>query len=370
MPRRGGQRPLDLVRAPQACGTLAGAAACGQQGADSVVGPLERVRAGGLHGVQPRLAADRAQLGRLAQACRARAGQGAAAHLDDDVVHGGARELRGQLVGDGLAALDRQAVLVALTGERHGPGRKLAPQPQVGGIPGHPRLARARHDVAAEAAQPGHEAGLRIDRDEDAKPAPARPGDHGRRERGVPAARDREVGAARGGQPEPLGDLEVDQQPHQVAGLVRTRDVTGLVLDPHPAARREAEPVAHQRAPAQRRDQQAAGVHRGYRPPQGRDEPQVLTVAQPGVHGQVVRVHERPVADERVGLAAARKAQPPGVQDADQDVVGVAGVFGGTGGVAAPERVRLGGGRGPAAAGAAKEREHGVTGRRSRGCGR
>jgi hypothetical protein len=356
--RCGGQRPLDVVPAPQTASAPASPVGAGQPGADPAVGAFERVGAGGLDGVQPGLTRDRAELGRLAQARRARAGQGAAADLDDDVVHGGARELRGQLVGDGLAALDRQAVLAALAGERHGPGRKLPPQPEVGGIPGHSRLTRAGHDVAAEPAQPVHDAGLRIGRDEDAKPAAAGPGDHGRRERGVPAARDREVGAAVG-QPEPLGHLEVDQQPHQVAGLVRARYVTGLVLDPHPAARREAEPVAHQRAPAQRRDPEAAGVHGGHRPPQGPDEPQVLVVAQPGVRRQVVGVHERPVAGERVGLAAGGEGKRRGVQDADQDVVDVAGVFGSTGGVGAPERVRLGGGRRPAAAGAAHGREHG-----------
>src|SRR5262249_57186332 len=59
-------------------------------------------------------------------------------------------------------------------------------------------------------------------------------------------------------------------------------------------------------------------------------------------------------AGERVGLATAGEAQRRGVQDADQDVVDVV-----VAGVGAPERVRLGGRRHPAAAGAAQEREHG-----------
>lgn len=171
---------LDVIPAPQTCGALTGLAVAGQRGANPLEGPLERVRAGGLHGVQAWLTRDRAELGGLAQPRGARAGQSAAADLDHDVVHGRARELRCQLPGDRLAALDRQAVLVALAGERHRPGRELLAEPQVGGVPGRPGLARARHDVAAEAAQPGHDARIRVDRDEHAKPAPPGPGHDGR----------------------------------------------------------------------------------------------------------------------------------------------------------------------------------------------
>ena len=127
MARRGGEHPLDVGPAGPgvAAALLAGLAGGGEHGADSVVSALERVGAGGLDGVQPGHAGDRAELGRLAQALGAGAGQGAAADLDDHVVHGRAGELGGQLVGDGLPALDGQAVLAALAGERHGPGREF-----------------------------------------------------------------------------------------------------------------------------------------------------------------------------------------------------------------------------------------------------
>jgi hypothetical protein len=364
--RCGGQRPLDMVAAPQSRGALGSQVAGGQRGANPGVGALERMRAGGLHGVQPWLPAHRAELDSLAQPRGARARQCAAAHLDDYVIHGRARQLRRDLVGDGLAALDRQAVLVALAGERHGPAGKLLPQPQVGGVPGCSWLARARHDVAAEPAQPGHDARVRVHRNEHAQPARPGPRHDGRGERRVPAARDREAAALRrGGQPDPLGDLEVDQQPHEVAALVRPRDVTGLVLDPHPAARREPEPFAQQGAPVQRRDQEAAGVHGRHRPPQVLDQPEVPGVAKPAVRREVIGAHQRPVAGERVGLAAAGEAQRRGVEDADQHVVDVVAA-----GVRAPEGERLGVRHGPAAPGAAQGRQHGFTGPEGRPCGR
>ena len=51
-------------------------------------------------------------------------------------------------------------------------------------------------------------------------------GDDGGRERGVPAARDREVApVVRVGEAEPLDDLEPDQDAEQVAGLVRAGHV-------------------------------------------------------------------------------------------------------------------------------------------------
>ena len=57
-----------------------------QHGADPGVSAFERMGAGGLDGVQPGFARDRPELGGLAQALGARAGQGTTADLDDDVV--------------------------------------------------------------------------------------------------------------------------------------------------------------------------------------------------------------------------------------------------------------------------------------------
>ena len=47
--------------------------------------------------------------------------------------------------------------------------------------------------------------------------------------------------AAGTGQPQALGDLEVQEHTHKVPALVRAGDIAGLVLDPDPAAALEAE---------------------------------------------------------------------------------------------------------------------------------
>ena len=113
-----------------------GRGACGSVGGDPVVGPFERMGARGLDGVDPRRTAERAKRRGLLQRLGAGTGEGAPAHLHDDVVERVTAAGQGgdDLVAERLATLDRQPVLVALAGERYGAAVEFAAQPQVRGI--------------------------------------------------------------------------------------------------------------------------------------------------------------------------------------------------------------------------------------------
>ena len=95
----------------------------------------------------------------------------------------------------------------------------------------------------AELLEPRQHGRVGVGRDEDLR-APARPP---RRRTAAASAAFPQLAIARSrrsrriGQPEALGDLELEQHAEEVAGLVRARDVPGLVLDPD-AARRAQKP--------------------------------------------------------------------------------------------------------------------------------
>ena len=285
----------------------------GQQRPDPVVGPLQRVRAGRLHGVDGGHPAERAQVRRLAQRLDAGAGQRSPADLDDQVIQGAAlaRQIGHELVAEGLAALDGQPVLRALGGERQRPPRQLLPQPQVRRVAERAGRARADDHRGLEFAQPGGQAGVGVGRDEHGQPPAAGPGHHGRGQGRVPAAGDGQLPAAGGvEQTAALHDRQVDEHAHQVAALVRARHVAGLVLDPHPAGGGEGQGLAQFRAAEERRGAEPVPVHGGDRRVERGDQVAVAGVGQAAGPGHVVGVHERAVAQERVRLGDRRESGP------------------------------------------------------------
>ena len=208
----------------------------------------------------------RAQARGLAEGLDGRAGQGSPADLDDQVVQAVVSEVRYELVAEGQAALDGQAVLRALGGERQRPGVQFLAQPAVGGIAGDAGLARAGDHVRAEVMQPPDDPRVGLGRHEHGQsPAPG-PGHHSRRQGRVSAAGDRQVPAAGGvGEAAALHYRQVDEHAHQVPALVRARDVAGLVLDPHPAVAIEAQGVTEVRAAEERGGAEPVAVHGGDR---------------------------------------------------------------------------------------------------------
>ena len=126
------------------------------------------------------------------------------------------------------------------------------------------RFSRAHGDLCAELLEALQHDRIGVDGDEDAEPPPTGRGDDRRRQRGVPAAGDRQV-AAPGSidEPDPLGDLEPDQHAEQVARLVRAGHVARFVLDPDAATLRETEPVAELVAARERRGREPVTVDGG-----------------------------------------------------------------------------------------------------------
>ena len=237
-----------------------------QRRGDGVEGAPERPGTLGLHRVELGWRGDRTERGRLAQRRGAGARERAAADLDDEVVDGraGRGELGGDLVAERLSALDGEPVQVPLAREGNRARVDLLEEPVHRRIAGLARRPRAGGDDRPELLEPCEHGRLGIDRNEDAQRALARRGDDGGREGGVAAARDREIGSARGiGQPEPLRDLEIEQHAEEMPGLVRARDVPGLVLDPDAAvAPRSRAASLSSRLARERRDDEAVPVDR------------------------------------------------------------------------------------------------------------
>ena len=97
-----------------------------------------------------------------------------------------------------------------------------------------------------------------------------------------------------------LDDPQVRHQSHEVPGLVRPRDVAGLVLDPDPARRREAERVGQPSRPAERGDREPVPVDGGYGVVELAEQLDVVLIGQPAREPEVVRVEQLAVAHERV----------------------------------------------------------------------
>ena len=129
----------------------------GRRGAshDASIGALERPRAFGLHGVDPRAVPDRAE--RAAPRSRPAAHgarERAAADLHDDAVER-RRRAAAELPAERLAALDREAVQVALAGEgQRAVGDRLRAAGRRSGRPATPGCALADRDAGAERAEP------------------------------------------------------------------------------------------------------------------------------------------------------------------------------------------------------------------------
>ena len=109
---------------------------------------------------------------------------------DRDALSG---QRRGDLVAEGLAAFDREAVLVALAGKRQGAFRDRRLQAVIGRVSRrHPPRRRQTVISAPSARQPVDDGGLGVSRHEHEQPPAAGGGDHRRRQGGVAAAGDRE----------------------------------------------------------------------------------------------------------------------------------------------------------------------------------
>jgi hypothetical protein len=295
---------------------------------------LQRMGAGCLDRVEEAGTDGQAESPGLGQASPDGGGQGASAYLNEDPVEAGARrrERRGHLPAEGRAALDGRAVEVSLAGERHGAAGHRFEKAEVRRIAADPGPALADLEARPQLLQPGHDGGVGTGRDEHLERAPGGTS-HDRRGQGRVAAagngEGRGGGRASAGAARGLGHLQLQQRSHQVACLVRARDVPGLVLDPDPAAAREAEPVAQLRGAEERRDPEAAPVHGSHALVQALDEGEVVGVAPAETARRVPGVEEGPVAQERVGLVTARELERGRVEPAGEDVVGVVAVGGG-----------------------------------------
>ena len=296
-------------------------------GGDGVVGAPERPGALGLHRVEAGGRRNGIEHGCLVEGLGAGARERAATDLHDEAVegHAGRREVGGELVAERLAAFHREPVQVSLAGERERSLGDRLQEPVHGRIARLPCDPRADGEVRPELLEPGENHRIGVDRDEDAKRAPTRSGDDRRGERGIAATRDREVGAAGGvGQPELLRDLEVEQHPEQVAGLVRPRDVPGLVLDPDAAPLREPEPLAQRIAAGEGRGGEAVPVDGGDLPVEPAHERAERLVREAAGDRNVIGAQEGAVADERVRLRVVQgEAHGREVEVAPQDVVEV-----------------------------------------------
>jgi hypothetical protein len=281
--------------------------------------------------------AQNAHLRGLAQGLDAGAGQGSPADLDDEVIEV-AFEIRDELVAEGLAALDGQAVLGALGGEGQRAGFQLPPQPVVRRVTGQAGFARADGHFRAQITQLPDHPRVGAGRDEHGQRPAAGPGQHRRRQGRVPAAGDGQTGTVSGvGQAGGLHDSQVNEHAHEVPALVRARHVPRLVLDPHSAVCGEAQGVAQFAAAGKRGGAETVAVDAGDRRVERGHQVAVGGVGHAAGPGHVVGVHEGPVAQERVRLpvrlVAGREAGRGRAEHAGQHVVGVVGP-----GPRAPER--------------------------------
>ena len=165
-----------------------------EAGRDAVVRTPEGPAPGGLDGVQAGLPVDRAERAGLGEGLRDGRGERPAADLHDDPVQRPALpgQLRDHLEPERLAALDGQAVLVALAGERDRPrGDRLA-EPVDRRVAGYARLTLAHHDPCLELLEPFQHHGVGPRQHVDVQPSPGSPGHDRGRQRGIAAGGDRE----------------------------------------------------------------------------------------------------------------------------------------------------------------------------------
>ena len=295
-----------------------------QLGPQPPEGARERPSAPGLHDVQARHRIDHAQRGGVREPQRDPRGERAAAHLDHDPVDRATRcpDAVDHLPRERRTALDRQPVVRALAGERDGAGGDRLLEPEVRGVTGLARLPRAHDHARPERPQLVHDAGIRAVGDEHPQLAPAGPGDDRCREGRVATARD----GQRQRRIEPgdrVGDPELQQHPEQVAGLVRSGNVAGLVLDPHRAPGSEPRGIGEPAGEGQRRRPEAVPRDLRHGIVQLPHEVHVARVRPARGPGHVIGVEQRAVPDERVRIQVAGGLQAGEVERPDQDMVDV-----------------------------------------------
>ncbi len=235
----------------------------------------------------------------------------AAADLDDEPVEAARR--RGSwahLLAERLAALDREPVDVALAGERQRAGGERGAEARATrGVACAPGRARADRDARAELlADAPSRPGRRRRGTKTCSVRPAGRGDDRGRERGVAAARDREVaaGAPESARPRRSATSSWSSDAEQVARLVRARDVPGLVLHPDAASAAKPSSSAQLVAARERRDAKAVPVDgRDARRRAARTSAQNSASPRPPARGDVVGV-EQPRGSGRTDSARRR----------------------------------------------------------------
>jgi len=285
----------------------------------------ERIGARGLHGIDRRQGVHQAKPagGRTSPDDRAR--QRAAAHLDHDriqraglkpafgLLRASGRNLLDHLPGERLAALDGQSVVAPLAAERQGTVAQRGLERQVAGISREAGLPVAGRDPGAEGLQAAENRRVRGRRHEHVKRPACGTRHHGGREGRVAAAGDGQGSAVFEGS-RPLGNEQVEHHAHQVACLVRARDVHRLVLHPQHASCLEAQAGREPFVRSERRRFKARSVHVCDRTVQAKRELPVLAVAQAARHGKTPRRKQGFVAGEGVGpVERAGSLRPAGV---------------------------------------------------------
>ena len=170
-------------------------------------------------------------------------GERSPADLHEDPVEPGARRpgLGGDLPTDGAAAVEAQGVLRPLHRERDRAGVDRLAEPEhcgvaarIAGRPLAPVDVRAQRDEAFTDRLAHPRRYVHLDR-------PARRSGEGRRRDGGVATRGDRQWRTLVEQADRFRGEQVEQDRHEMAGLVAAADRTGLVLDPHPPAVDEAQ---------------------------------------------------------------------------------------------------------------------------------
>ena len=240
------------------------------------------------------------------------------------------------LVAERLAALDGEAVLGALAGERDGTGGDGIAEPAVrSDRPSRPARASTGDDVGAELAQPGDHHRVRVGRDEDVEGAAGRPRHDGRRQRGVAAARDRERPVARRPCSSSSATSRSIMTPTRWRALCEPETFAVSSLTSRPAVR-QPEPRRERRCRLERGLAEPATVDRGDGVVEVPDEVRRTARRTSRRRGRRARRgracgSERRSAHRRTGGRdrRRRKREPGRVDGAAQDVVDVVPVPGG-----------------------------------------
>ena len=233
--------------------------------------------------------------------------------MDDQAVDRGSviGQLVDELPSQRRAALDGEAVEVALHRERHGtPGDGLH-QPLHGGIAGLAGPALADLDHCLERAQPLHDRLLCAWWHEHQQATLRRAGHHCGRQGGVATGGDgqRRVGID---QAQRRGHRQAQHHTGEVARLVRARHVAGLILDPHAGPCLEAQLGIEAGRTHDRRGAESATIDGGDGLVELVHELDEPLVGPAGGAGHVPGVEAAAVAQERVGLAfGSRRPWPP-----------------------------------------------------------